>query len=89
MDFIEEIYKITNKFPINELYGLTNQLRRTATAIALNIAEGSAAGSDKEFNRFLSIALRSNYELMCGIEIAVRLNYTSEEETKNIFKHSD
>ncbi len=89
MDFIEEIYKINNKFPINELYGLTNQLRRTATAIVLNIAEGSAAGSDKEFNRFLSIALRSNYELMCGIEIAVRLNDTSEEEKKNIFKHSD
>ncbi len=89
IDFIEEIYKITNKFPGKELYGLTSQLRRAATSIALNIAEGSGAESDREFSRFLSIAIKSNYELMCGIEIAVRLSYCSEEESRNIFKNSD
>ncbi len=89
MDFIEEIYKITNKFPSQETYGLTNQLRRAVTSIALNIAEGSVTGSDKEFNRFLTIALRSNYELMCGIEIALRLNYGLREEAENIFKSWD
>ena len=80
MDFIEEIYKISNKFPLTELYGLTSQLRRAATSIALNIAEGSGTGSDREFNRFLSIALRSNYELMCAMEIGVRLKYCSKDE---------
>ena len=89
MDFVEEIYKITNKFPSEELYGLMSQLKRAATSIALNIAEGSAADSDREFNRFLSISLGSIYEVMCGIEIAIRLSFCKKEETFNLFKHSD
>lgn len=89
MDFIEEIYRITERFPTKELYGLTSQLRRAATSIALNIAEGSGSGSDAEFNRFLSIAHRSNYEVMCGIEIAKRLNYVKPDEYDLIFKRSD
>lgn len=89
MDFIEEIYKVTNKFPSKELYALTSQLRRAAISVALNIAEGSGTGSDKEFSRFLSIALRSIYELMCGMEIAVRLNYCPQEESDSIFESSD
>jgi len=89
MDFIEEIYKITEKFPAKELYGLTSQLRRAATSVALNIAEGSAAGSDIEFNRFLNIANRSNYEVMCGIEIAKRLNYVEVVEYDLLLKRSD
>ncbi len=58
MDFVEEIYKISNKFPASEMYGLTSQIRRAVLSISLNIAEGSGAGSDREFSRFLSIALR-------------------------------
>ena len=60
MDFVEEIYKTTNQFPVNEMYGLTSQLRRAALSIPLNIAEGSGAGSDPEFNRFLNISMRSS-----------------------------
>lgn len=89
MDFIEEIYKTTQKFPSEELYGLMRQLRRAATSIALNIAEGSAAESDREFNRFLTISLGSIYEVMCGIEIAVRLSFCNKEEAVNLFRHSD
>ena len=89
IDFVENVYKLTNKFPSKELYGLTSQLRRAATSIVLNIAEGSGAGSDGEFNRFLTIAHRSNYEVMCGFEIAKRLKYTEEDETSNILKESD
>lgn len=89
MNFIEEIYRITNKFPTNETYGLTSQLRRSAISIALNIAEGSGAGSDNEFKRFLTITLRSAYEVMCGVEIAKRLNYCDEVETSKLFKNCD
>lgn len=89
MDFIEDLYKLTGKFPNKELYGLTSQLRRAAISIALNIAEGSGAGSDAEFKRFLNIALRSNYELMCGIEIASRLKYCTNSEKENILIKSD
>lgn len=89
MDFIEKIYRITDKFPAKELYGLTSQLRRAATSVALNIAEGSGAGSDLEFNRFLTIAYRSNYEVMCGIEIAKRLNYLDIVDFEHILDKSD
>jgi len=84
MDFIEEVYKITNGFPSKELYGLTSQLRRAAISIALNIAEGSGSDSDAEFNRFLNISLRSSYEVMCGIEVAGRLKYCNEQEVVSL-----
>ena len=89
MDFIEEIYKFTKKLPFEELYGLSNQLKRASLSVALNIAEGSANESDKEFNRFLSISLGSVYEVMCGIEIAVRLNYYTLKESEGLFKCAD
>ncbi len=89
MDFIEGIYKATGTFPSKELYGLVSQLRRASTSIALNIAEGSATESDREFNRFLTIALGSIYEVMCGIEIAVRLSFCNKEEADSLFKQSD
>lgn len=84
MDFIEKVYKITKKFPAREIYGLASQLRRAATSVALNIAEGSGSGSDNEFNRFLNISLRSSYEVVCGIEVAKRLKYCSNDETNSL-----
>ncbi|MCU0666118.1 MAG: four helix bundle protein [Candidatus Omnitrophica bacterium] len=63
MDFIEQVYLKTSKFPESECYGLTSQIRRASVSIALNIAEGSGSGSDLEFKRFLNIALRSSYEV--------------------------
>ncbi|MFH1800715.1 MAG: four helix bundle protein [Candidatus Omnitrophota bacterium] len=89
MDLIEEIYRVTEKFPAKEVYGLTSQLRQAATSVALNIAEGSAAGSDNEFNRFLSIAHRSNHEVMCGLEIAKRLEYLRSNESDPLLERSD
>jgi four helix bundle protein len=56
------------------------------TSIPLNIAEGSGTGADTEFNRFLSIAHRSNYEVMCGFEIANRLKYIKEEQLKHLLE---
>lgn len=62
--FVTQIYKITGKFPKVEQFGLTDQLRRTAISIVLNIAEDSGAGSDPEFIRFLRISQRSCFEIM-------------------------
>lgn len=89
MDFIEVIYKMTNKFPKTEMYGLISQMRRAATSIALNIAEGSGADSDNEFNRFLTMALRSAYEVMCGTEVSQRLAYCNEQDRENVLKNCD
>lgn len=89
MNLVEEVYKITESFPTKELYGLTTQLRRAATSIPLNIAEGSGADTDVEFKRFLTIALRSNYELMCGFEIATRLTYCTSIQQDSLLVQSD
>ena len=89
MDLVENIYRLTAGFPNDERYGLTSQLRRSVTSIALNIAEGSGCPSEVEFARFLDIAQRSNYELMCGIEIAQRLSFLSVENRDQILDQSD
>jgi four helix bundle protein len=70
-----DIYKTSQRFPESEIHGLTSQIRRAATSISLNIAEGSGGSTDKEFRRFLEIARRSAYEVMSCLEIAACLNY--------------
>ena len=89
INYIEKLYRITEKFTSKELYGLTSQIRRASTSIALNIAEGSGSGSDNEFRRFLNIALRSSYEVFCGLEIAKRLKFISDDEFKLLTKDCD
>lgn len=70
-----KIYKITQTFPKDELYGLTSQIRRCAISIPSNIAEGRGRNSDKDFSRFLHMAISSLNELDCQILIAKELNY--------------
>ena len=74
---------------IVELYGLTSQLRRAATSIAMNIAEGSGADTDSEFNRFLGFSLRSSYEIVCGLEVASRLKYCPHGDIQNLLNKCD
>ena len=71
--FVVEIYEITKSFPKEEMYGLTNQLRRAAVSIPSNIAEGAARNSDKEFIHFLYIALGSSAEVETQIIISDKL----------------
>lgn len=73
-----EIYKITEEFPREEIYGLTSQIRRSAVSIPSNIAEGKLRGSDKEFRQFLLIAFGSGGELETQILIAKCLLKTSK-----------
>jgi len=80
MDLSVAIYEKTRLFPREEIYGLVSQARRAATSIPLNIAEGSACRSKREFIQFLTIALRSQYELITVIKLASRLKYLDERE---------
>lgn len=78
-EFCTDIYQTTSKFPTNERFGLVNQLRRSAVSIVSNIAEGSSRNSNKDFNRFLEIALGSAYEIETQLLISFDLNFLTEE----------
>ncbi len=83
IDLVERIYKITETFPQSEIYGLTNQMRRSAVSIPSNISEGAARSSNKEFVQFLYISLGSLSELETHLIISGKLGYI---EDKNIFE---
>ena len=89
IEFVTEIYSLTGRFPKEELFGLTGQLRRAATSISLNIAEGSGGSSDAEFVRFLEMARRSAYEVMTGLEVAQRLGYSKQEQVGSLLSEAD
>jgi four helix bundle protein len=67
------IYRLTQGFPREELYGLTSQMRRSAVSVPSNIAEGHGRLSTGEYRQFLGIARGSNFELQTQIEIARKL----------------
>jgi four helix bundle protein len=77
MDLVTDIYSATRSFPRDELYGLTNQLRRAAVSVPSNIAEGQARFSRKEFHHFLSLARGSLVEIETQLMIAQNLEYLS------------
>lgn len=83
------VYRLTSRFPEAEKFGLTSQLRRAATSIPSNIAEGHARGSTKEMLRFLSIARGSLAEVETQLIIARRLSYASERDIEGVLRLSD
>ena len=74
-----KIYKVTEKFPREELYGLISQIRRASVSIPTNIAEGCVRSSDADFSRFLYIALGSTSELEYLILLAKDLKIIKNE----------
>jgi four helix bundle protein len=82
MDLAIEVYRETATFPRDEIYSLTQQMRRAVVSIASNIAEGKGRKSRKEFEQFLFHARGSLLELQTQTMIASRLNYISEERAK-------
>ncbi|NGP88520.1 four helix bundle protein [Fodinibius halophilus] len=79
-----DIYKATSNFPSEEKYGLVSQLRRCVVSIGSNIAEGSGRNTDKDFNRFLSIAYGSTCELETQLIVATNLKLLPLEESKKL-----
>ena len=79
-----EIYRITRKFPTEEMYGLTAQMRRAAVSMPSNIAEGYRRGSRKEYVQFLRIAFGSYGELETQISLSVDLKLLSKEDRDSI-----
>jgi len=80
MEFVTLIYKLFNKFPKEERFGLCAQMSRSAVSIPSNIAEGAGRNSKKEFKHFLSIALGSAFELETQLIISKNLDYLNQTD---------
>ena len=84
MDLVELIYKATAQFPREEIYGLTNQLRRAAVSVPSNIAEGQGRGSANDFRRFLSISYGSLREVETQVLISQRLHFLTDAQADRV-----
>ncbi len=82
MDLVAETYTLIRLLPREELYALSDQMRRAAVSIPSNIAEGQQRNSTKEFVQFLSVARGSNAELETQLIICVRLEYLKPSQTE-------
>lgn len=86
MDLSDNVYQIAAGFPKEEIFILSSQIKRAANSVVLNIAEGSTDQSDAEFKRFLSIALRSNVEVVACLQIAKRRKYIDDKTYNKLSK---
>jgi len=82
IDLVMAVYKLTEKFPKTEIYGLTSQMRRAAISIPSNIAEGRRKNSPNDYRRFLLISFGSGAELETQIIIAKKLNFADFDDYK-------
>ena len=86
IELVKEVYKQTTGFPKNELYGLTDQIRRASVSVPANISEGSARMRPKEFHYFLRISFGSLSELETLLIIATELGYLNNEDNAALQK---
>jgi four helix bundle protein len=80
-ELVRDIYLLTQRFPKDEMFGLTAQMRRAAVSIPSNIAEGAARAGDKEFAQFLNVARGSLSELETQLLIATDLGYIKSDDS--------
>ncbi len=83
LDYIDFVYMITEKFPKEERYNLTDQFRRASCSMTLNLGEGSA-GTTKEFKNFIRISFRSLNECVVCATVSQRRKYITHEEDENV-----
>src|SRR5436853_7570546 len=88
MDAVVASYPQTLTLPNDERFGLTSQIRRAATSIPSNIAEGKGRASDRELIRFLNYARGSLYEVQTQIKVARRLDYLTETAAQALEKRA-
>jgi four helix bundle protein len=88
MDLAVECYRLTDRWPTTELYGLTSQTRRAAGSVPANIAEGRGRHTTREYLRFVRIAYGSLMELETHLHLATRLGYVAEPEMNGILDRS-
>ncbi len=89
IELVKEIYKLTEKFPRQEIYGIVNQMRRAAISIPSNVAEGFKRHHNNEHRQFLYVTLGSCAELETQITIAKELNYIHEDKEAALLEKLD
>jgi four helix bundle protein len=89
IQLVTHVYDVSKSFPQSELYGLTNQIRRSAVSVPSNIAEGRMRGHKAEFRQFLFIALGSLAEIETQLIIADELGYIEKEKKEQIIEEMD
>ncbi|NEV92745.1 four helix bundle protein [Psychroflexus sp. YR1-1] len=80
MQLVQDVYDLVDNFPSNEKFILSSQITRSAISIPSNIAEGASRATEKDFARFLEIALGSSFELETQLRIASQRNYFTSSE---------
>jgi four helix bundle protein len=89
MDLAEAVYGATMKFPLDERFGLSSQVRRAVVSVASNIAEGQGRSSGKEFLHHLSIARDSLCEVQTQLIPAARFSYVGDHELQAVIAQAD
>lgn len=89
MDMVDLVYDFMDQLPKDERYNLISQSVRSACSVPANIAEGSAKISERDFRRYLQIALGSSYELETHLLICQRRMYGNPENLDKILSHID
>lgn len=81
---VKDVYKLTQKFPADERFGLAQQIRRASVSVSSNIAEGSGRGTNNDFLHFIDIANGSAFEVETQLYLALDLEYISQTEFEEI-----
>jgi len=87
--FIKDVYKLSAKLPKAEKYGLVDQIRRAATSIILNLAEGAGKPSDLDFNRFVMISVGSVNEVVAILDICLDQKYINNKVHEEFLKKAE
>ena len=80
MDLVPDVYRVTQRLQLEELYGLTSELRRAAVSAPSNIAEGGANRTRQQFSNYLSNAIGSLNEVDTQLELGLRLGYVTQAD---------
>ncbi|HLB73073.1 MAG TPA: four helix bundle protein [Sedimentisphaerales bacterium] len=89
IEIAKDVYRMTGQFPREEVYGLTSQMRRASVSVPSNIAEGFNRLHNKEYSRFLYVALGSCAELETQVEISGELKYIDDKEKAILLEELD
>jgi len=87
--FADLVYQLTRKFPDEERFGLTNQMRRAAVSISSNIAEGCSRSSRMDYARFVELATGSVFEVVSQATIGRNQNFLSDTSYRQLYKAAE